>query len=62
MATEVKLRPGWLMRDVQRAAQRLEEWSKSENLRSPAKKLAEKKRIQRAAVYQDFSRPNRDRC
>ena len=62
MATEVKLRPGWLMRDVQKAAQRLDEWSKSQNLRWPAKKLAEKSQLQRTVVYHDPSGPNRDRC
>lgn len=27
MATEVSLRPGWLLKDVQRAAGRVQQWS-----------------------------------
>jgi hypothetical protein len=31
MATEVKLKPGWLSRDTQRAADRVHQWSGSRN-------------------------------
>jgi len=34
MTAEVKLQPGWLLKDVQKAAQRLTEWSKLEERRS----------------------------
>lgn len=29
MATEVKLKDGWLLRDVRRAAERLDQWASS---------------------------------
>jgi len=36
MAAEVKLQPGWLRRDVQKAVERLGQWSKSQERPSPA--------------------------
>jgi hypothetical protein len=39
MADEVKLQPGWLMRDVRKAAQRLSEWSRQDDAR-PAPKVS----------------------
>ena len=35
MSAEVQLKPGWLMKDVRRASERLTEWSKPRN-ESPA--------------------------
>ena len=35
MAAEVKLQPGWFRRDVQKAVERLGQWSKSENGPAP---------------------------
>jgi hypothetical protein len=40
MAAEVKLQPGWFRRDVQKAVERLGQWSKSEN--GPAPETAPK--------------------
>jgi hypothetical protein len=37
MAEEVKLQPGWLMRDVRKATQRLSEWSKIDDPKAGSK-------------------------
>ena len=47
MSTEVRLRPGWLLKDTERASKRIGEWSeqsapfsKSTNVKGPAKRAS----------------------
>ena len=42
MAAEVKLNPGWLMRDVRKASERLDQWATSYNTRADASRGEER--------------------
>jgi hypothetical protein len=55
MASEVELKPGWLLKDVRQAARRLDQWANAYNAR-PLRQDKDRKVEQSHSDYEDKNR------